>query len=464
MPAFPPNTDAEQSPAPDTILYGGTIHCLDAGLRQVSALAIGSGTITALGTDEEILALAGPGSRRIDLSGQCVLPGINDSHLHGVWLGARWPALMLESPGEDWHGRLLSGPEDRRRAILACFRLLASLGITSYTEPGIGPGEDAGETGCFGSDVLAAYAALAGTSAQTARVTLLSLHGLLDGASTLSAFEAGLSLPKPAADPRWLSIPGVKIFADGIPPLRTAWVEKPYLDGSVGTLFTGEGDLSERAATYERMIRLGHAAGEQVAVHATGDRTVEMLLSTVEALGGAGRLRHYAIHGDLVTPEQLARMAKAGVGLTVQPVIAAMTGEWMAGALRPEQIARAFPIDRIFGTTGLRATLSSDAPVATPDWRRIVATAAGQLDGRGLPVGRAELSALLRMMTAIPAEQDGAEDWKGTLEVGKVADLCVLSQDPLEAGWQRLPEIAVERTMVDGRFVYDRTAATGEAP
>ena len=60
------------------------------------------------------------------------------------------------------------------------------------------------------------------------------------------------------------------------------------------------------------------------------------------------------------------------------------------------------------------------------------------------------------MYTAIPAIQDGAADWKGTLEVGKVADICVLEHDPLAIGASALPNIEVDMTMVGGRIVHER--------
>lgn len=68
--------------APDLILYGGRIHTVDDGDATVAALAIAHGIIVARGTDAEILALAGPATRRIDLHGRAATPGLIDSHAH----------------------------------------------------------------------------------------------------------------------------------------------------------------------------------------------------------------------------------------------------------------------------------------------------------------------------------------------------------------------------------------------
>jgi predicted amidohydrolase YtcJ len=66
------------------------------------------------------------------------------------------------------------------------------------------------------------------------------------------------------------------------------------------------------------------------------------------------------------------------------------------------------------------------------------------------------------MYTSRPAEQDGAAAWKGTLEPGKVADLCILSADPYLVGVAGLEALRVERTLVGGRTVFD--ASTTHIP
>jgi predicted amidohydrolase YtcJ len=189
--------------------------------------------------------------------------------------------------------------------------------------------------------------------------------------------------------------------------------------------------------------------------------TIEEFVRIVEKLGGAGDRRHYLIHADLVSGEQLCRMTAAGIGLALQPLIADHTASWLAEAVSPETAASAWPIHLML-EDGLRAVLSSDAPIASFDWRRVIASAAALLEQRDVTVGEAELTRLLRMYTSIPAEQDGAERWKGTLEAGKVGDLCVLSANPYALGAANLPEIDIDLTVVDGRVVFDRSSASAD--
>ncbi|AXB48461.1 metal-dependent hydrolase [Amycolatopsis albispora] len=399
------------------------MHTFDPAGSVVSALAVRDGRITALGDD----VVAGPDTEVIELADRAVLPGINDSHLHAAWLGTRWPETLLGGfTGEE--------AAELRAAILRAGEVCASLGITSYTEPGLGPGE----TGCFGSEVLEEYALLAEEGLLRARVTVLRLFGLLDGPSSLAGFESGLASPVPVSDPLWLNVGGVKIFADGIPPMRSAWTHHCYADGTHGSLLVGGED--ELAA----MISLAHEAGLVVGVHATGDRSIEAAL-------GSLRRGDHVVHGDLVTGAQLARMASLGVGLTTQPAIAEAMRPMVAEALGGEVAGRAWPLAEMLGS-GVSLTLSSDAPVVTPDWRVHVAAAGRLLGVSGVDGGL--LRRLLRCYTTAAALQDGAAGWKGALTVGRVADFCVLAVDPFGVAFEDLPEVGVSMTVVGGRVVY----------
>src|SRR5581483_9498305 len=70
------------SATPDLILRGGRFTTLDSGKPTASAVAVAAGRFSAVSSDQEIMALAGPGTRVIDLHGRLVLPGLIDNHLH----------------------------------------------------------------------------------------------------------------------------------------------------------------------------------------------------------------------------------------------------------------------------------------------------------------------------------------------------------------------------------------------
>ncbi|MCT1476575.1 amidohydrolase [Microbacterium sp. p3-SID336] len=436
----------------DLLLRGGRIHTFDEHDSVATAIAVRDGVVVAVDADAEAL----PARATVELDGRTAVPGINDAHLHAAWLGARWPHLFFSDtpPEQQPSGRLVATAGERRSTLRRAWRLLAELGITSYTEPGIGPGEDAGETGCFGSDMLDAYVQLHREGGQTSRVTLLRLFGTIDGESTLDDFAAGIQVPPPDTDPRWLAIPGVKIFADGIPPLATAWTAEPYADGTTGHLLT-RGDADPLSA-FQRMVELAAARGLQIAVHATGDRSIAEFLGVLERLNDAPPAPgpHYVVHGDLATPAQIARMRAVGAGFAVQPLIATHTHSWAEAQLGEARTAAAWPLAEML-VSGVLTTLTSDAPIATPDWRPSLDASLQLVTAAGARDDVHTRRRLLRSMTTEAARQDGAARWKGTLEPGRVADLTVLDEDPLAAG-RAFADLTVERTIVDGRTVYAR--------
>ncbi len=440
----------------DLVLTGGAVLTLDELGTEGTAIAVRAGRIAYVGDDTGALAHVGEGTRHIELAGRAVIPGINESHFHATWLGAIWPATIMDglAGGSGFaQSTTLDTSAQRRAAILKAGDIAASLGITSYTEPGLGPGEDDGATGACGSDVLVQYRALAAEGLLRARVTVLMLFGEIDGPSSLDDFERGMrDLELDDSDSEWLRIGGVKVFADGIPPMRSAWIHGHYPDGSHGELLVGGADEAEREANMRAMITLAHDLGYQVGVHATGDRSIDTVASAVASLSPAD-LRHYVIHGDLVSRATLDRMAALGMGLNTQAGLAPATGGMLAATLSPEVAAAAWPIADALAA-GIPLCLSSDAPVLTPDWRIGIATAAEWAGEGRLGDARETMLTLLKAYTVHPAWQDRAESWKGTLGVGKVADLCVLARNPLEVAPAQLPGVDVELTIAGGRVVF----------
>lgn len=357
------------------------------------------------------------------------------------------------------------GRDQRRRAILGALDLLTPLGITSFTDPALGPGGDQQLGGAFHQEGIEVYAELAEAGELRCRVNVLLLFGDPHGAATAAGIEEGLRDYRPPAgtDPARLRVAGVKIFADGIPPSRTSWVSEPY-EGEparYGSLVVDGGDEAARARELTRMVALVHAAGYQVGVHATGDRAVDTVVDAYAvAMRGGGNPdpRHYVIHGDLLTPRTIATMARMRIGLNPQPAI-----QWTLGGMLPEVIGhertdRQWPLRDVLDA-GVRVALSSDAPVMDPDWRRGVAAAAlRESKATGRVVGarhRITVLEALRAYTLGGAWQDHADDWKGSIEVGKVADLCVLAADPLAVDPHDIPEIPVRCTILGGEVVYE---------
>ncbi|MFF8712743.1 amidohydrolase [Streptomyces sp. NPDC015184] len=351
--------------------------------------------------------------------------------------------------------------QERTDAIRSALATLARLGVTSYTEPGLGPGGDGIMRGALGAETLDVYRRLLADGELTARVGVLLLPTGM--ASTSEEFTRALAAAGGTgeADPRRLAIHGVKIFADGIVPNKTAWMHEPYVGGGCGSLCVGGGTDGERITEIRSMIRHAHAAGHQLGVHVTGDRAIDTVADAFAAAVSEHPrpdARHYVIHGDFLTPHSMKVLAAHGFGVNMNPTIKWTVADMEEEFVGTERAAYAWPYrDAI--DAGVRVASGSDAPVTYPDWRQGVATmvlreskAAGRVSG---PEQRIALAEAIRTYTIGAAWQDFADHWKGSLEPGKAADLCVLDGDLLTADPHGIPEMPVVLTVMDGRIVHD---------
>ena len=327
--------------------------------------------------------------------------------------------------------------EEHRTALAQSFGQLHRLGLTSYTEPVIGPGMGDG-TG-LGMDTLAVYLELARAGKLPMRVDIqLAPVGQSGGrAAQFQDFLDAWKAPS-GIDGRWLRIESVKAFADGL--------DDP--------LNTGGDSPEERRQELFDIARTVHERGFQLGVHVIGPDdtgiTVEALLAA-QAQNTRPDPRHYLIHGYWIGKDSLRAAAQGGIGLNMQP-------SFFVRGVPPTVPGRALLPYRSALDAGVVAMASSDAPVAAPDWREHVALLATRrnLDGnQTAPEQKIRLVEALGCYTSRPAWQNRAEQWKGTVSVGKVADLCVLDRNLLRSDPARLPQAEVVKTMIDGGFVYE---------
>jgi predicted amidohydrolase YtcJ len=348
--------------------------------------------------------------------------------------------------------------EERRTAIAAATTELHRLGTTSVTDPALGPG---GGSGMLGTETLRAYEDLAREGELGLRVSVLLLFGA-EGTVTVEDMRRGLQdFAVDAPSGSRLRVGGIKLFGDGIPPLHTAWLHEPYADAPTrGSLVIPGEDDAARVAELHELVRLAHAAGHQVGIHATGDAAID---ATVDAFAAAVRrhprpdTRHYVIHADLTYAATLRAMGEHAFGASSQPSIKTAAAHLSALLLGEERAAYQWPY-RSMLDAGVPLVFSSDAPVVWPDWRQGVAAAVlrtSAADGAVYgPEERITVEEAIAAYTSGGAWQDFAEDEKGTVEVGKVGDLCVLGGDPFTGDPAEIPEMPILATVLDGEPVH----------
>jgi len=351
--------------------------------------------------------------------------------------------------------------EEKRAAILNMMRDMNARGITSVTDAALGPGGTGYQGGLLGSECISVYNDLHNEEALTVRITILYLFGEY-GAISLADVQRSIEdigIHTGFGD-EWLRIGGMKLFADGIPHTKTAWLEEEYPDGGSGSLVLPGATHEERVQELLKLISYAHAHGFQCGVHVIGDRAISACLDGF-ALAQQQKpvdLRHYLIHCDLIRPADIGRLVELGVGVCTQPILKWVFSDVMDRALGLERSEWQFPVRSLL-EAGAHVSFSSDTPVTEPDWLQGVEAAAlrkskasGTVRGADQRIGVKEA---VRLYTMGGAWQDHMERHKGSLEPGKLADFCVLDQDLFAIPPEEIHAVKNVATVVGGKLVYE---------
>ena len=252
-----------------------------------------------------------------------------------------------------------------------------------------------------------------------------------------------------------LTVGGIKKFADGAMGSRGAWLLAPYSDrpGSSGLNTTPMDEIAETA-------RLALERGYQLCVHAIGDRANREVLDLYERIARdhPGRdLRWRIEHAQQLDPADIPRFAELGVIAVMQGVHARSDGPWVGERLGPERTATGSYMWRALIDSGAVVANGTDAPVEDinplPTFH---ASVTRQLpDGSTFHPGqRMTRAEALRSYTYNAAYAAFEEDLKGSLAVGKLADMAVLSKDILTIPDAEILTTEVLYTIVGGQIVY----------
>lgn len=347
---------------------------------------------------------------------------------------------------------------EQKQAILAAQNEMLRQGVTAFTDPGLGPGARTLMDGTGDLGAVEAYRLLDSTGELIVRANLMLLYGGLGG-TTAAAVAEGLDAwgsPMRGGAFSHLDVAQVKVFADGIPRSRTAWVTEPYDDGCCGHLQVAGNTDEERVAELMAIVEAAVSRGWQVGAHSIGDRTITSFLDAIQESGSYEVLRHYVIHGDLISQPDLRRMASMRMALNTNPSIRWMVGRSVSPILGDARNLSKQPL-RTAIDTGVRLCTSSDAPVAPPDWRTIIAAAITRslkADPEYTDSQRITPLEAVASMTSNAAWQSHADTWRGSIAPGMAADFIVLDAAvDWDEPWS-LPDSDVTATYVGGECVY----------
>jgi len=429
---------SEIAGAPRYILWNATIVTMNEAQPVAEALLVEGNAIAAVGSNHGILAMADEATPVVDLGRRTVVPGFLDPHTHLF---------------DDAVGQGLTFDQAQQLALESGTTAVSDM----FARPAI-------------TQELLTYA-----SGGNLR---LRLHLYLPYNNTCGTVVWGQWYerfpPKAMMAPR-MTMGGVKVFVE--PSVCSGAHVKPVFSEALLASFTPDGLAAwgNNALLLSReelkgVVKHAHDLGYQVAIHAIGDVGIETSLDAIEAvLKDAGdstnERRHMILHNWFLRDDLLPRYAQSGILAVVEPATRCRAEfflgyvGWQNGALfsRWQDLFR----------SGARVSVDGDWPYGSIDpMAKLSALVTGRY-GTCSPSWDLQTIRVwegLRSITTEAAYAMGREDEVGSLGVGKLADLVVLSANPLEVRPEQIEGVQALVTIVDGKVEFARDSDGDRVP
>jgi predicted amidohydrolase YtcJ len=255
-----------------------------------------------------------------------------------------------------------------------------------------------------------------------------------------------------------LTVRAIKMAIDGALGSHGAWLLEPYSDlpESAGL---NTSDLEDAAATAELAIEHGY----QFAMHAIGDRgnreTLDIFQWAFTNNPDEKDLRWRVEHAQNLHPDDIPRFGNLQVIAAMQGVHATSDGPWIADRLGQERVERGAYVWRDLIDAGAIIANGTDAPVEDVDPIASYYSSVSRMMGNGevlTPRQKMTRMEALKSYTINNAYAGFEENIKGSLEVGKLADITVLDRDILTIPEEDIPNITISYTIVGGEIMYSR--------
>lgn len=327
-----------------------------------------------------------------------------------------------------------------------------------------------------GTKLLASFGYTTGQEGRAFGTSLAAMKRTADAgklAIDLVAYPDVLEVENPTPSKSYTNhyrIGGVKLTIDGSPQGKTAWLTQPYYVPPEGQTKDYRGYAAVDEKTTNEAVQKAFTNGWQILVHSNGDAASDRFINAVrlakEKYPNADN-RPVLIHGQVLREDQVEEMKELGIFPSLFPMHTFYWGDWhRESVLGPERAENISPTGWVL-RRGMMFGTHHDAPVALPDSMRILfatvtrKTRTGQLLG---PEHRVPVATALKAMTIWPAWQHFEEKTKGSIEVGKLADFVILSDNPLTIPEDKLADIKVLETIKEGNFIYQRPVDAASIP
>jgi predicted amidohydrolase YtcJ len=254
----------------------------------------------------------------------------------------------------------------------------------------------------------------------------------------------------------WVRVSGIKIVSDGGMTLRSAYTREAYAGEP-----HNHGTLAVDAAAYKQSVSLANRHGWRVGTHAVGDAAVDLVLDAYAAADQDKSIkdrRFVVIHGSLMAREQIVRARQLGVRVDAQNIFmwdkAAAVERNMGSTLANRAVPSRWLIDTL-GIEGTAAGTDNQVNILNPFVGLYIMVTrkdpTGKVYGADQALTREEA---LRLYTNAGPYYTFDERNKGSIEVGKLADMVVLSADYLTVPEAGIKDIKPMQTIVDDKVVY----------
>lgn len=330
----------------------------------------------------------------------------------------------------------MPGPEELLHAYEMAQEQYASFGITTIQE------------GMLVDEMLPLYQLLL-----NARILKLDLVVYPDK-ETLTAAEQQIGVYGIGYH-RHVRIGGIKIFLDGSPQGRTAWMTEPYQGDQD---YRGYGTMTDM-----EVLDAFREAGKrkvQIIAHCNGDAAVGQFLGCLEKAEqeypALKTLRPVIIHGQFMRPDQMPKARDLGAAVSF---FTAHTWYWGDVHIQNFGLERASRISAAASALacGLTFTFHQDAPVILPDMLETIWCAVNRRTKNGIILGadqRISVWEALKAVTVNAACQYFEENQKGSIAPGKRADFVILSENPMEIPKDQIRKIRILETVKDGERIF----------
>lgn len=527
------------SSGPELILHNANIFTSNTLQPFAQAIALSGGTIVAIGSDEEILRMAGASTKKIDIGGKTITPGFIDAHSHPASAGRshlrnvdcdlrsieaiklalkhkvdnvhpdEWVSGFKYDDTKTTEGRYINRYDldqvSSKHPIMITHRgghtayvnskALALAGITRNTPDPKGgvivrdeqgeptgllqekaadlvsklvPNEFSAQDNREGVKLITHMMAKTGVTSVTdayGNQTLLKAYRDARDANELSAriycmigyyeidsmIEQGV---KTGDGDEWVRVGGMKLTCDGSISERTARLSEPYVGRPdyFGIIVMDEEEL------YSYAIR-AHKANWQIGIHANGDVGIHKSLNVFEKIQEEHKRndpRFRLEHCTVINPDIIQRIKRLNVIPNPFSTYVYFHGEKMS-VYGKDRLENMFAV-KSFLDAGINVTQTSDYPPGPFEPMMAIQSSVTRTDMSGNvwgPSQRITVEEAIRVGTIHGAYASYEENVKGSLEPGKYADLVVLEKDPFKVDPSTIVDIKIERTMVNGKWVYE---------